>query len=301
MSFEARFLQEGGAVDYTPLADVAAGDVVELGNFCAVAKEAIAAGALGALATRGVYDVVKKDQDTFALGAAVYWDNDGTPKGGAATGCATSTPTANTFMGIAVATAGADDLTVRLLLRSLQAASAETLSLADLSDVGALAYDAGRLLVADGDSFEDVAVSGDATLDGTGAVTLNDAHAEQMVIIPFEDLAAGGDIADRLAFVHPRAVTLTSIGIMFDGAPAGVDDANTSVILLEDDASNAIVTKTYNTGTQPPTSDYEDLGTLDATHKVLTAGEHVLFSITNGATADLASGSLVIRYVPTNA
>jgi len=27
----------------------------------------------------------------------------------------------------------------------------------------------------------------------------------------------------------------------------------------------------------------------------------VLFSITNGATADLASGSLVIRYVPTNA
>jgi len=152
-----------------------------------------------------------------------------------------------------------------------------------------------RVLIEDGQVLAEGLISRDTSW------ARDVAHAEQMVIIPSEDLAAGGDIADRLAFVHPRAVTLTSIGIMFDGAPAGVDDANTSVILLEDDASNAIVTKTYNTATQPPTSDYEDLGTLDATHKVLTAGEHVLFSITNGATADLASGSLVIRYVPTNA
>jgi len=299
---EATFVQEGLAVDYTPGSDISAGDVVELGNFCAVAKKDITSGELGAVSLTGVYDVAKKEDDTFTVGAAVYWDNDGDPYGGTAgAGCATSTATANKFMGIAVATAAAKDTTVRVLLRSIQASNAETLSLADLSDIGTMAYDAGRILVADGDSFEDVVVSGDVTLAANGAVTLNAAHAEQVVIIPFEDLAANADIADRLAFVHPRAVTLTSIGIMFDGAPAGVDDSNTSVILLEDDASNAIVTKTYNTGTQPPTSDYEDLGTLDATHKSLDAGEHVLFSITNGTTADLASGSLVIRFVPTNA
>jgi len=44
-----------------------------------------------------------------------------------------------------------------------------------------------------------------------------------------------------------------------------------------------------------------DLGALDATHKVLTAGETVSLAITNGATANPPPMRLVIRYIPTNA
>jgi len=125
---------------------------------------------------------------------------------------------------------------------------------------------------------------------------INFAKVTQLMQIPVENLAADADIADRPIFVSPTAVELVSIGILTQGAPAGVNDANTSVIMVEDDASNTIVSKTYNTGTQPPTNDYADLGALNATHKVLNAGEHLLLNITNGATADLPAFLVIIEY-----
>jgi hypothetical protein len=146
-----------------------------------------------------------------------------------------------------------------------------------------------------------VSLSGDMTMTNAGVVTLNAAHAEQIVILPIADLAAGVDISAIPLFVHPRANTLQSIGILTHGAPAGVDDANTAVILVADDAAHAIVTKTYNAGAQPPTSDYADLGALDGTHKILTAGEHLLLSVTQGATANMPAFDLVLVTVPTNA
>jgi hypothetical protein len=112
--------------------------------------------------------------------------------------------------------------------------------------------------------------------------------------VRIEDLAAGSDIADRPIFANPKAVTINSIGILTEGAPAGVDNSNTAVILIEDDASNQIVGKTYNTATQPPTSDYEDLGTV--TNGSLAAAEHVLFSITNGATANMPAFTIIIEW-----
>jgi len=125
---------------------------------------------------------------------------------------------------------------------------------------------------------------------------LNAEDTEQLAIIPVEDLAANGDIAARPIFVHPRAVTLTSLGILTEGSPAGVDDDNTAVIAVADDASNAIVSKTYNTAAQPPDTDYADLGALDATHKVLAAEEHITLSVTQGTTADLPAFSVIVRY-----
>lgn len=122
-----------------------------------------------------------------------------------------------------------------------------------------------------------------------------------IVQVPVENLAAGDDIAALPVFVHPRANTIQSIGILTKGAPAGVDDGNTAVVTLKDDAGNTIVTKTYNTGTQPPSADYEDLGALDGTHKVLAAGEHVTLTVDQGATADLPAFDLIIVTVPTNA
>ncbi len=124
---------------------------------------------------------------------------------------------------------------------------------------------------------------------------------EMLIIIPVEDLAADGDIAARPIFVHPRVAMLVSAGILTKGAPAGVDDANTAVITLKDDAGNTIVTKTYDTATPPPTSDYEDLGTLDVTHKILTAAEHITLDVTQGTTADLPAMDVVLRYLVADA
>jgi hypothetical protein len=146
-----------------------------------------------------------------------------------------------------------------------------------------------------------VVPSGDATMTNDGVVTLNAAHQEQIVLIPVEDLAVGIDIAARPIFAHPRANTLQSIGILTQGQPAGVDDNNTVVILVTDDGANTIVSKTYNTGDQPPTSDYADLGDLNGTHKVLTATEHLLLSVTQGAAANMPPFLIVIVTAPTNA
>jgi len=55
-----------------------------------------------------------------------------------------------------------------------------------------------------------------------------------------------------------------------------------------------VVTKTYNTATQPPSSDYEDLGNLD--NASLNAGEHLLFSLTQGTAANMPAFSIIVEY-----
>ena len=115
-AFQATFVQEGTSVDYTPSSDVAAGQVVVQNSLIGIAKVPIPAHTLGALATAGVFDVVK---ETGALnaGAALYWDVDGDPQGGeAGTGAATATSTANSFAGFVLTAAGSADETVRMIL-----------------------------------------------------------------------------------------------------------------------------------------------------------------------------------------
>ncbi len=55
---------------------------------------------------------------------------------------------------------------------SVETPSVSSVALADLSDVGATVYTAGKILVADGDSYEEVAVSGDVALSAAGASTV---------------------------------------------------------------------------------------------------------------------------------
>lgn len=72
---DARYVQRGDAIDYTPTADVAAGDVVVLSNkLVGVAKLDIKAGELGALALTGVYEMAKATGVAFAAGGDVSWD-----------------------------------------------------------------------------------------------------------------------------------------------------------------------------------------------------------------------------------
>jgi predicted RecA/RadA family phage recombinase len=106
----ATFVQEGGAVDYTPSADVAAGDVVVQGDLVGVAGRPIAANTLGALAVGGVFDFPKATGTgkAIAAGKKVYWD--------ATNKQATETSSGNTFLGKTVAAVGDSDATVRVRL-----------------------------------------------------------------------------------------------------------------------------------------------------------------------------------------
>lgn len=113
-------------------------------------------------------------------------------------------------------------------------------------------------------------------------------------LVQVEDLAAGVSILNRPIFANPKAVTINAIGILTEGASTGVDDTNTSVILIEDDASNALVTKTYDADPQPPDSDYEDLGALS--NNSLNAGEHLMLSLTNGTTANWSAFTIIIEW-----
>lgn len=72
----ATFIHDGNTIDYTPSSDVAVGDVVVLGDLVGIAKQAIKAGVLGALALTGVFDFPKATGGGTAIGAGtkLYWD-----------------------------------------------------------------------------------------------------------------------------------------------------------------------------------------------------------------------------------
>lgn len=106
---KAKFVQRGEIVDYIPASNVAAGDVVVLGDgLLGIAKLDIEAGKLGALALDGIYDVAK-GSGAIAQWAILYWD--------ATNSVVTTTATAIVF-GVAVLAAESDDTSVRALLRS---------------------------------------------------------------------------------------------------------------------------------------------------------------------------------------
>jgi predicted RecA/RadA family phage recombinase len=108
----AFFVQDGNSIDYTPVAAVAAGDVVVQGDLVGVAKTPIAAGVLGALAVNGVFDFPKATGvgTAIAAGASVYWDEAGQQAR------TDSESGANKLLGKTTAAAGDDGATVRVRL-----------------------------------------------------------------------------------------------------------------------------------------------------------------------------------------
>ncbi|HXH23223.1 MAG TPA: DUF2190 family protein [Dehalococcoidia bacterium] len=105
---QAIFVHEGASIDYTPAADVAAGDVVVQGDLVGVAKLDIKANKLGALAVEGVFDFAKATGvgTALAAGTTVYWDD--------AANVATATAVGNKQIGKSVRAAGDNDTTVRV-------------------------------------------------------------------------------------------------------------------------------------------------------------------------------------------
>jgi predicted RecA/RadA family phage recombinase len=117
---QAIFRHDGNSIDHTPASAVAAGDVVVLGNnLVTVAKVDIEADRLGAVATRGVFDVVKDASDITGPTEA-YWDADGDPVGGTAgSGAFSSDSTKGPFAGWFLEAAGTGVGTVRMSLNSV--------------------------------------------------------------------------------------------------------------------------------------------------------------------------------------
>jgi predicted RecA/RadA family phage recombinase len=107
---QAVYFQEGDSIDYTPGADVAAGDVVVQGDLVGVSVRPISANALGALAVTGVFDFAKASGGgvTFAVGALAYWDDTNN------LAVATDGAGANKLLGKCIRAAADADATVRV-------------------------------------------------------------------------------------------------------------------------------------------------------------------------------------------
>ena len=92
------YKQTGDRLDYTPSADVDAGDIVIQNSLVGIATEDIAADAKGSIAVKGVFHFPRTAGTAIEAGEEMYWD--GT--------VATIAASGNTFLGLtdtAVATA----------------------------------------------------------------------------------------------------------------------------------------------------------------------------------------------------
>jgi predicted RecA/RadA family phage recombinase len=106
----AVFVSEGNAIDCTPTANVAAGDVVVQGDLVGVARTPIVADAPGSLAVSGVFDLPKATGagSAIAIGIQAYWD--------ATNKVVTATATGNKYLGKTTKAAADADVTVRVRL-----------------------------------------------------------------------------------------------------------------------------------------------------------------------------------------
>jgi len=110
MANYAKYVQGDDTIDYTPSADVAAGQVVVQGDLIGVAKTPIKANVLGALATEGIFDFPKATGggSGIAVGITVYWD--------ATNFVATATAGSNKLLGKTTVAAADADAIVRVRL-----------------------------------------------------------------------------------------------------------------------------------------------------------------------------------------
>jgi predicted RecA/RadA family phage recombinase len=105
---QATFVQDGKSIDHTPVAALAAGDVVVQGDLVGVAFRPLAAGELGALCVEGVFDFAKNTGAGITVGTILYWDD--------TANVVTTTATGNKQIGKVVRTAALLDTTVRVRL-----------------------------------------------------------------------------------------------------------------------------------------------------------------------------------------
>lgn len=173
----ATFRQYGDTIDHTPGSAVTAGDVIVKGNMVTIAPVDIAANVLGAVATRGVFNVPKDNSDV-SIGDTLYWNASGDPVGGTAgSGAFTKTVGSNKIAGTALEAAGTGVGDVDMLLHSLDSAlqasfgptSVATVAVGGTAIGNANAVDVGFTLV--------------TGADDTAAIKLPEAAAGKVCIV----------------------------------------------------------------------------------------------------------------------
>jgi hypothetical protein len=115
------------------------------------------------------------------------------------------------------------------------------------------------------------------------------------MVIEVENLAAGADILNRPIYSPGSGITLTVVKILTKGTPTGIDNSNTVVLALKDNGGNTILTKTYNTASQPPTLGLVDLSSLIVSaYATVLSSEFLTLSMTQGATANMPAFALIL-------
>lgn len=257
----ALYYAEGKVIDYTPVAAVAAGEVVLIDTVPCIAPVAIAAGEKGVLAVSGIWQVPQA-AEIITAGDAVYWDANGDPYGGTAgSGAATETATGNTCLGKCVETTTATDTYCKVLLNqflqvatTLGSCTADDITGSDssLAIAGLSAAQGGAIAIAGGPSSTAANAGGAITLTGGtpgaegagGALTLTGGAGGATSGTGGAVAIAGG--AGTNGNANGGAVTIlggNANGSGTDGT-LGLGTSNTSAITL---GAAGIVT--YNAGT----------------------------------------------------
>ena len=188
---QAIFVNVGNTVDYVPGAAVAEGQIVVQDQLVGIAERPIDANVQGALTVRGVFNMVKANEQIGA-GAKVYWDDNGNPYNGVAgTGCLTTSAGGNTFAGKAVELAAATDERVLTRLEDVAALTntvhnALTASIADPGDAGAIP-------VTDSGEVEIVST----TIGGETRTLAAPTYAGQLLLVSFK--TDGGTVVIAVA------------------------------------------------------------------------------------------------------
>jgi predicted RecA/RadA family phage recombinase len=109
-------VQDGASIDYTCTGAVAAGDVIQIGDYLVgIASTIGATGEKIGLSVSGVFDIHKDSSSSFTAGDKVYWVSDE-----AATAGNGSSSAWDGIIGYAVADAATADSKVRVLLGWMQ-------------------------------------------------------------------------------------------------------------------------------------------------------------------------------------
>jgi len=150
------------------------------------------------------------------------------------------------------------------------------------------------------------AVTTDKILNANVTVPkLSAAANSRAIIVP---LGAVSATTSQVVFVAPTAGTLNAAKIVTKDAVA-MNDTNYWTFVLTDKGAagtgtDKIVEKTTKETGGSALVAYKalDLGTLDATHKVLAAGDVVLFTATkSGGATELAEAALMLEFLPAEA
>lgn len=106
---KVEYIQTGHNLDYVNTGEtlITAGELVIIGEICAIAACTIPPGEKGVVSTNGVW-LMPKDDAEISAGAKVYYDSDADE--------ISATEGSNTFVGIAVAAAAAGDTSAAVRL-----------------------------------------------------------------------------------------------------------------------------------------------------------------------------------------